>query len=275
MPEEPLDVHGDATRLAQVLSNLLINAAKYTPPGGRVALHARREGPQAVVRVVDDGVGIEAEDLSRLFGMFTQLGTDIDRSQSGLGIGLWLARALTHLHGGTLEAHSEGAGRGSEFVVRLPLLVGAVAPPPSVDPRDPQAARPARPPLTVLIADDKTDIADSLAELLRLEGHTVHVTYNGEAAVEVARRVQPHVAVLDLGMPGRDGYEVCRTLRAEPWGARLTLVAQTGWGLPEHRSRARQAGFDHHLVKPADPADLVAILDAAGRAVAGAHDGRG
>jgi len=174
VPEEPLEVHGDATRLAQIVSNLLINAAKYTPPGGRIALHARREGREAVIRVVDNGVGVAADDLPRLFEMFGQLSTDIERSQSGLGIGLWLARALTHLHGGTLEARSEGAGRGSEFIVRLPLLAAPIQAAPSMERRGSTQRSPRRH-LQVLIADDKVDIADSLAELLRLEGHTVHV----------------------------------------------------------------------------------------------------
>ena len=271
VPEEPLEVHGDATRLAQIVSNLLINAAKYTPPGGRIELHARREGREAAIRVVDNGAGVDPDDLPRLFEMFGQLGTDVERSQSGLGIGLWLARALTHLHGGTLDAHSEGRGRGSEFSVRIPLLAARTAAPPAADHSEARR-RAASAPLSVLIADDKVDIADSLAELLRLDGHVVHVAYNGDAAMEIARRVRPLVAVLDLGMPGRDGYDVCRALRGETWGAGMTLIAQTGWGMAEHRNRARDAGFDHHLVKPVDPADLAAILESVARVRAGTRD---
>jgi PAS domain S-box-containing protein len=260
LPDEALPIDADLTRIAQVLSNLLINAAKYTPARGHVAVSALRDGDEAVVRVRDDGLGIAPGQLPRLFEMFGQ-GTDPERAQGGLGIGLWLARALVDLHGGRLVADSDGPGRGSTFSVHLPL---ADAPRSRDDARPAHdASRGAAPVLSVLIADDKADIADSLADLLRLEGHTVHVAYSGDAAIDAARRFRPQVAVLDLGMPGRDGYEVCRALRAQPWGVGITMVAQTGWGLAEHRQRGRDAGFDHHLVKPVDPAELLALLRAA------------
>jgi PAS domain S-box-containing protein len=260
LPHEALPIDADLTRIAQVLSNLLINAAKYTPPRGHVAVAALRDGDEAVVHVRDDGLGIAPGLLPRLFEMFGQ-GADPERAQGGLGIGLWLARALVDLHGGRLAVRSEGPGCGSTFSVHLPL---ADAPRPRDDARpahDASGAGAAT--LSVLIADDKADIADSLADLLRLEGHTVHVAYSGDAAIDAARRFRPQVALLDLGMPGRDGYEVCRTLRAQPWGAGITMVAQTGWGLAEHRQRGREAGFDHHLVKPVDPVELLALLRAA------------
>jgi len=259
LADEPILVDGDATRLTQILSNLLVNAAKYTPARGRIALAARTDGAQALVRVVDNGLGIAPERLAGLFDMFGHVDSDLERSQTGLGIGLWLAHALATMHGGTLEARSDGIGRGSEFSVRLPLA----SVPELHDPAGlPERRRPGREGqrLTVLIADDKVDIADSLAALLRLEGHAVHVAYSGEEAIEAARRVRPHAAVLDLGMPGHDGYEVCRVLRAEPWGAAMTLIAQTGWGLAEHRRRSHDAGFDHHIVKPVEPGELIALL---------------
>ena len=259
--DEALQVDADATRLAQVLSNLLVNAAKYTPRGGNIRLEVRREarpeGAVALVVVADDGVGIAAGQMPRLFEMFGQADHGVERPQGGLGIGLWLARALVELHGGAIEVHSAGQGRGSEFRVRLPLVATAEA---SVVPDPAPTSEPERNPLRVLVADDKADLADSLAELLRMEGHVVQVAYDGDQAFEMARVFRPHAAVLDLGMPGRDGYEVCRALRAEPWGRDMRLIAQTGWGLPEHLRRSQEAGFDHHVVKPVDPVDLVALL---------------
>jgi PAS domain S-box-containing protein len=241
--------------VAQVFSNLLVNAAKYTPREGHIVVEARRDGTEALVIVADDGVGITAEQMPRLFRMFGQDEQGLERAQSGLGIGLWLARALVGLHGGVIDAASAGRGSGSEFRVRLPLVAG---PPAGVTPERTATSRAT--PLRVLVADDKADLADSLAELLRLEGHIVYVAYGGDEALEAARSFRPQAVVLDLGMPGRDGYEVCRALRAEPWGGTIRLIAQTGWGLPDHVRRSREAGFDHHVVKPVDPLELMALL---------------
>ena len=257
MADETIHVDADVTRLAQVFSNLLVNAAKYTPRGGRIVVAAGRDGPtEALVTVTDDGVGLGAEQMPLLFQMFGQEEQGLERAHGGLGIGLWLAQALVALHGGRIEARSAGRGCGSEFRVHLPLVAdrAAAAAPAVLLPEERPLA------LRVLVADDKRDLADSLAELLRLEGHDVRVAYDGDAAVEAARAFRPHAAVLDLGMPGRDGYAVCRALRAEAWGRDMQLIAQTGWGLPEHVRRSREAGFDHHVVKPVDPTELVQLL---------------
>lgn len=262
LPEEPLHVDGDPVRLAQVFSNLILNAARYSPARSRITLKVQKTGAQVDVGVIDEGFGIAPQDIPRLFQVFGQLDSGPDRAKSGLGIGLWLARALVELHGGAIEARSEGAGRGSAFHVRLPLAALSHA---SRGTRESRSAAPAQAPLVVLVADDKADVADSLASLLRLEGHDVHVAYTGDDALAVAQRVRPDVAFLDLGMPGRTGFEVCRALRAEPWAGRLKLIAQTGWGLAEHRARSREAGFDHHVVKPVEPEHLVALLREAGR----------
>jgi CheY-like chemotaxis protein len=264
-PDEPVWLDADATRLAQVLSNLLNNAAKYTPEGGRISVEVHRTGDAAEVRVRDSGIGIRADVLPRVFQMFTQADSSHDRSHGGLGIGLAISRRLVELHGGTLTAASDGPGRGSEFTVRLPVAAGpAPAAPPS-------ANGVATRPLRVLVADDNRDSAESLAVLLRLAGHEVHTAFDGPRAVELAA-ARPEVALLDIGMPGMSGHEVARRLRARPESADCVLVAMTGWGQDDDRRRSKEAGFDHHLVKPVDlPAlnDLLAQV-ASGRASAGA-----
>jgi PAS domain S-box-containing protein len=268
----PLTVNGDAVRLAQVVSNLLTNAAKYTEPGGRIMLAAARDGDEdgAVVRVRDTGIGIPPELLPRLFDMFFQAERRTKDAQGGLGIGLSIVKGLVELHGGTVEAHSAGRGTGSEFVVRLHLAgnprAGGSAgedrssPPTHANPHS--ACR-------ILVVDDNADAADSLVALLRLEGHEVMVAYDGPAALAAAERAAPAVAFLDLGMPKMDGYELARRFRESPALRSVKLVALTGWGQPEDRARAAAAGFDHHLVKPAEAAQLDALLarlspDAAG-----------
>jgi PAS domain S-box-containing protein len=248
---EPLWVNGDLVRLAQVVSNLLNNAAKYTDRGGRIRLSAGREGGEAVLRVRDTGIGIAPEWLPRLFDMFFQAERRTKESQGGLGIGLSLVRGLVELHGGTVSADSAGPGRGSEFVVRLPLLVneGAARLPHRPASPGPVAKLAAR---RVLVVDDNVDAADSLAMLLRLQGHAVEVAYDGPSALEKAQARPPAVAFLDLGMPKVDGYELARAFRAIPALRDVMLVALTGWGQPEDRQRTREAGFDYHLVKPVD-----------------------
>ena len=255
IPPEPISVEGDRTRLSQVFSNLVNNAAKYTEPGGRIVLTLSREGQEAVVRVRDNGIGLEPAALDSIFEMFVQVDRTLERSQAGLGVGLTLAKRLVTLHGGTLTARSDGAGRGSEFEVRLPLA-GAVLP--EIDKvRRPDESGPSR---RILIADDNADFANSLGSLLAQRGHDVRVVYDGADALATAARFNPDFAFLDIGMPRVHGYEVARRLRDLPATAECVLVAVTGWGQEDDRPRAREAGFDRHLVKPADPADIETIL---------------
>jgi PAS domain S-box-containing protein len=257
MPAQDLHLHGDLTRLAQVYSNVLINAAKYTPPQGEIRLSAAREGEHAVVKVADSGIGIASQHLSSIFEMFGQVQSALNRSQGGQGIGLALAKGLVEMHGGTIVARSEGAGKGSEFEIRLPVA----SPPIEHAPPVVHAATAAVPgTLRILIADDLRDIADSLAMLLEAMGHVVAVAYDGEQALQAAERLRPRVVLLDLGMPKLNGLEVCRRIRAAPWGAAMTLIAQTGWGGEEDRRRTAEAGFDHHVIKPVDPVALLTLL---------------
>ena len=257
MPETPLASNGDPTRLAQVFSNLLNNAAKYTEPGGRISISLAEEGTQAVIRVRDNGIGLEPASLARIFDMFVQVDRSLERSQAGLGVGLTLAKKLVTLHGGSIAASSGGVGQGSEFEVRLPLS-SATLPPPGTPGRimDGMAARARR----VLIADDNADFATSLAALLRDRGHDVRVVHDGAEALAAAREFNPDFVFLDIGMPRVHGYEVARRLRSDPGTSGCFLVAVTGWGQDDDRKRAREAGFDRHLVKPADPNEIETIL---------------
>jgi PAS domain S-box-containing protein len=257
-PDETLEVIADATRLAQVVSNLLNNAAKYTPFGGHIALTTRREGDRAVISVADTGIGIDREALPEVFEMFTQVGRDRDRSQGGLGIGLALVRTLVELHGGSVTAVSPGAGEGSTFTVRLPLVQ---APLPVQAPAGPATGADASGRgLRVLVVDDNADAAESLAALLELGGHDTRVANGGDEAVRTAREFHPEIVFLDIGMPGKDGYEVARELRDSPETREAVLVALTGWGAQDDRARSRKAGFDHHLTKPAGLAAVDGLL---------------
>jgi len=254
-------IDADAVRMAQVFSNLLNNAAKYTEPGGRIRLSARQEDGEAVISVQDNGVGIAPELLPRVFELFVQAEGAGARAQGGLGIGLSLVQSLLALHGGSVEAKSEGLGRGSEFVVRLPV---AAAPVDGAAPA-PQPAAPSRhlPLVRVLVCDDNRDAADSLASLLEFLGARATVVYDGPAALAAARAERPRLVLLDIGMPAMDGYAVARELRALPEGRALTLVALTGWGQQRDRERTRAAGFDRHLVKPVELQALQALLASA------------
>jgi PAS domain S-box-containing protein len=258
LPSAPVYLDADPTRLAQVLANLLTNAAKYTERGGDIRLTAERRTGDVVVSVRDTGIGISPEHLPRLFEMFSQVDSALERSQGGLGIGLALVKGLVEMHGGTVEARSEGRGRGSEFVVRLPLPAETTAGPAHAANGDVGAA--ARPRRRILVADDNRDAADSLAEMLRLFGHEVHAAHDGREAVEAAGWFRPEGALLDIGMPRLNGYEAARLIRDQAWGESITLVAVTGWGQEDDRRRAAEAGFDVHLTKPVAPADLDRLL---------------
>jgi CheY-like chemotaxis protein len=252
-----LTIDGDMTRLAQIFSNLLINAAKYTPSAGEIRVRLARDGADAVVEVTDSGTGIAPENHERIFEMFGQLQAE-GASPGGQGIGLALTKALVEMHGGAIAVRSAGLGHGSTFSVRLPLLVVATQAPASAAPERAASARDGR--LRVLIADDSTDIADTVAMLLEDLGHETRVAYDGEQALAMAAEWTPDVALLDLGMPKINGYELGRRIRQLPGGAAITLIAQTGWGQEEQRRRTAEAGFDHHVVKPADIDDIVALF---------------
>jgi PAS domain S-box-containing protein len=252
---EPLHLDADPVRLAQVFANLLNNAAKYTPPGGHVTLRAERAGRDVVVSVTDDGIGIGAEMMPRLFEMFSQGVHGPEQTAGGLGIGLSLVKGLVELHGGTVEASSDGPGAGSEFVVRLPLAEAEAAEGPAIEGRDDAVPR-----RRVLVVDDLADSADSLAMLLRVMGHEAHTAYDGATALRTAAKLLPDVVLLDLGMPNLNGYDTCRALRDQPWGRAIRVVALTGWGQDEDRRRTAEAGFDHHLVKPVEPSALMSVL---------------
>ena len=258
LPASPVRLLADPSRLEQVLTNLLNNAARYTPEGGRIWLTAKTEGGEAVVRVRDTGIGIPPEMLSRIFGLFAQVERAQERAGGGLGIGLSLVKSLTEMHGGSVEAHSAGPGQGSEFVVRWPLpseeIPAIVTAPPEEEPVAERA-------LHVLLVDDNVDAAESLGMLLRLWGHEVAVAHDGPTALRAVEAQRPEVALLDIGLPGMDGYELARRLRSQPSLGRIVLVALTGWGHEEDRRRSQEAGFAHHLTKPVDLSALQELLE--------------
>jgi PAS domain S-box-containing protein len=257
-PANEIWVEGDHVRLEQVLGNLLNNAAKYTDPGGKIRLSAEKNDGDVLIRVQDTGIGIEPMMVSRVFDLFVQAERRTELSAGGIGIGLSLVKKLVELHGGRVEAFSAGVGRGAEFIVRL----STAAPPPAAE-RKPLTSPPidatARG-LRVLLVDDNADSADGLGILLELQGHEVRVAYDGPTALENARQFRPHVALLDIGMPSMDGYELARRLRATPETKDVLLVAMTGWGQDEDHRKSREAGFAHHLVKPFEPAALEKLL---------------
>jgi len=247
LPKQAVRLDADAVRLAQVFSNLLINAAKYTDPGGHIQLRAVREGSQIVVAVRDDGIGIAADMMPRLFAMFSQAKAALGRSEGGLGIGLSLVRGLVTLHGGSVEARSDGPGCGSEFIVRLPAGA-AVEEPADIEAEADDPAAGAG--MKILVVDDNRDAADACAGLLELSGHHVQTAYTGRRALELAETFRPHAILLDIGLPDFDGYQLAARVRAAPWSRGIILIAATGWGQEEDRRRAFEAGFDHHLTKP-------------------------
>jgi PAS domain S-box-containing protein len=264
IPPEPLMVHADAVRLAQVFGNLLNNAAKYTPDGGTLQIDVLRDHGVVKVAIRDNGVGIPADMLPCVFELFSQVGRHLDRAQGGLGIGLTLVRRLTEMHGGTVEAASEGMGRGSTFTVRVPLVRERGARPMPASRRDGlvQAAPERR--LRVLVVDDNVDGASTLSMLVGLRGHETAVAHDGPEALTMLAAFTPHLVFCDIGLPGLDGYEIARRVRAVErarGGGRTALVSLTGWGSDEDKHRSREAGFDLHLTKPIDPKEVEALLE--------------
>lgn len=256
LPPQPVYVNADPARLAQVIGNLLSNAYKFTKEGGRIRLITERENDHAVVRVQDDGIGIAEDQLPRIFEMFTQVDTSLERSQSGLGIGLTLVKSLVEMHGGSVEVHSAGIGKGSEFSVRLPLISQVSKP----HPQGPAQKNGRVVPRRILLVDDNLDLTKSLLTLLKLAGHDVYVATNGIEAVAAAENLQPDVILLDIGLPKLNGYEAARRIRQRQKDKYMVLVAMTGWGQEEDRRRSKEAGFDTHMVKPLDLDRLKKLL---------------
>jgi CheY-like chemotaxis protein/anti-sigma regulatory factor (Ser/Thr protein kinase) len=250
-------VDADSTRLAQVLSNLLNNAAKYTEPGGKITLVVERRDTDVSVKVRDNGVGIPPEMLPRIFEMFTQIDRTLERSQGGLGIGLTVVQRLVEMHGGSIEARSEGHGMGSEFIVRLPA-VQSVVHDERIGGEERQASPASR--YRILVVDDNKDAASSLSMMLKILGNEVRTAHDGEEGVAAAAEYRPDLIVLDVGMPKLNGFEACRRIREQSWGKGIFIVALTAWGQEEDKRRSQEAGFDHHVVKPVEPADLEELL---------------
>ena len=260
LPAQPVWVHADAARLAQVIGNILSNASKFTSNEGRIEVLIETDGPQHVIRIRDDGIGITSEQLPHIFDLFVQGDTSLERTVTGLGIGLTLVKTLVEMHGGSVEASSGGKGKGSQFVVRLPALTNVTRTEATsniglVPNRG--VAHPRR----VLIVDDNEDGAHSLASILELNGHSTQTTHDGEEAVRLAELFRPDVVLLDLGLPKLNGYETCRRIREQSWGKEMMLVAVTGWGAESYRQRSREAGFDTHVVKPVNSDDLLKLLE--------------
>ncbi len=258
LPRESVDLNADATRLSQIISNLLNNAAKYTEKGGHIWLSAERNDGRVAISVRDTGIGLAPEHLSHIFEMFSQVSPALERSQGGLGIGLALVRGLTELHHGTIEAHSSGPGMGSEFIVRLPVLdVRPAASPADAQPEEkPVAGSKHR----ILVVDDNVDSAQSLGLLLSRLGHEIQLAHDGLEAVQAAGVFHPQVVLLDIGLPKMNGYEAARRIRERPSEAKVTIIALTGWGQEKDKQLASEAGFDHHLTKPVEPAALNKLL---------------
>jgi len=256
VPPEPLFVHADITRLSQVISNLLNNAAKYTDPGGKIWLAVERQGSDAVISVRDNGIGLSADMIQNVFEMFTQAQVPVDRPQSGLGIGLALVKRLVEMHGGTISVKSGGLGQGSEFTVRLPVVIEASQ---TASPTRSEDGMPTSS-LRVLVVDDNRDAASTLGMLLRITGNDVRTAHDGEEAVVVYDSFRPDVVLMDIGLPKLNGYQAAEQIRQRPMARSTVLVALSGWGQDADRDRSKQAGFDQHLVKPVDPKALMRML---------------
>jgi len=258
IPSEDIELEADAARLVQVLINLLANAARYTPEGGHIGVVVKHDAEALELSVRDNGIGIPAEQLSRIFDMFYQGGREHRSGHHGLGIGLGLVKKLVELHGGSVSAMSGGAGQGSTFTVRLPGPLHVVKPTPP--PPKPATTIPSFSGLSVLIVEDNEDSAETLTELLELTGARLHTAHDGEMALRLGAQLEPNIILLDIGLPGMSGYEVAEQARRTPWGAQAFIIALTGWGNPDDRARSKAAGFDRHLVKPVDPRELMALI---------------
>jgi signal transduction histidine kinase/CheY-like chemotaxis protein len=269
LPEDPVFVHGDAARISQVIGNVLNNAVKYTPEGGQIWLSVAREGDKACISVRDTGCGIPSDHLSNIFEMFQQVDQTLDRSQGGLGIGLTLAKRLVEMHGGTIEAKSDGPGQGSEFLIKLPAIAaeesGEVEPAPSV------ATPPELPRRRILVVDDVHESAQTLARMLQTIGQEVSTAHDGSSALAHVREHRPEVVFLDIAMPGMNGYEVARRIRASHDAEAPVLIALTGYGQDDDRRRAQEAGFDFHLTKPASIEQLTSLLSHASGPIAASN----
>jgi two-component system, chemotaxis family, CheB/CheR fusion protein len=257
-PPEPMLLEVDPVRITQVITNLLTNAAKYTPSGGLIHLGTRIEAQFLVIYVRDNGVGLTTEAMSHVFDMFTRIESEVSRAAGGLGIGLALAKGLVQLHGGRLEVNSAGSGEGSEFLICLPRSLVVEAPTTQVAPSE---TKPEAKPRRILVADDNVDSAESMSMLLKLSGHEVHLAHTGADALKIASQMRPDVGIFDIGMPDLTGYEVAERIRHEAWGKKIKLIAVTGWGQESDKRRAQAAGFDHHLTKPVDPEKLEVLFD--------------
>lgn len=258
LPPQSILLNGDLTRLAQVFLNLLNNAAKFTAKGGRIDLSAERQGCEVLVSVKDTGIGISSAHTDTVFDMFSQVEGSLSRSQGGLGIGLSLVKRLVEMHQGRVEVKSDGADKGSEFLVRLPIAVEKLSPIKAINEASDRTIQSSA--LQVLVVDDNKDAALSLMILLKTLGNTVWMAHDGEEAVDSSAKYRPDVVLLDIGLPKMSGYDVARTIRQEPWGQKMTLIALTGWGQDEDKRKSKEAGFDRHMVKPVDPQSLMELL---------------
>jgi two-component system CheB/CheR fusion protein len=256
LPTAKVFVQGDATRLEQVVSNLLTNSVKYTEPGGRITVALEREKGNAVIRITDNGVGISPDLLPYIFDLFVQAERSLDRTQGGLGLGLTLVRRLVGLHGGTVEAKSLGLKKGSEFIVCLPMVAGVEAALPVTAP----VASHKTPERRILVIEDNVDVANTTQMLLELQGHEVQIAFDGLSGIEAVQKFKPEVILLDIGLPGMDGYEVARRLRKLPETEKVLLIALSGYGQAQDIRKSKEAGFDHHLVKPADINQIEALI---------------
>lgn len=256
VPDAPMYLNADPHRLAQVLSNLLNNAAKYTPDGGEITFSVERQGSDVLIQVRDTGIGIPAHMLDRIFEMFTQVDHSIEKSYSGLGIGLTLAKSLVEMHGGTIGVQSDGPEQGTTFSVRLPLLIDIPTVQPPAAPRDIGTAQERR----VLVVDDNQAAASLLSSMVKMLGNDVRTAGDGAEAIDVADEFRPDIVLMDLGMHKLNGYDAARHIRKQPWGREMLLIALTGWGQDGDKRRTKEAGFDYHLVKPADPNELQTLL---------------